>query len=592
MDDPTNSREIAAGRNTIYPLVFSSQRPTGAGEIYLRETGLRKLVEFFEKKGLRAIKEEDHRQEWYGDWIAFQAENGLYAGLLSPKEYSTRGNEFDLLRLARFLEVFAYFSTAHGYSLHVTFLGLFAVMMGSNVPLKKEAVAALERGELLAFGISEKDHGSDLLASEFRVTSVGPGRYFAGGRKYYIGNANTASMILILGRKEDGSASNRARRATPVLFALRPGESKGFGGLRKIETLGIRSAFVGEFEVKDHELPESDIIAEGRDAWEAVLGTVSLGKFFLGFGSIGICERAFEEAIGHLCGRVLFGKPVIEMPHIGAAIAQAYARLTAMKLYAYRALDYVHSATVEDRRYLLFTAVQKAKVSTEGVKVISLLSECIGAKAFEADTYFEMALREAQLIPSLEGSTHINLGMTAQFVPGYFNNPDRDLAMPSSLVRGECARRENSYLIQASGTQVGTVRFPPFRAAYRALWTIANVRIFSRQAEAFRIFARGRTSAGRAADTQISVSIGQCLASIAYGQLIAENAMRLAVPREIVSLIFHLLVNDLSSTAMTIASSRRVGAVGRALLERLIVIPSTPVGSWDFVLNRAKSRAG
>ena len=67
MDDPTNSREIAAGRNTIYPLVFSSQRPTGAGEIYLRETGLRKLVEFFEKMGLPAIKDKDQRQQWYED---------------------------------------------------------------------------------------------------------------------------------------------------------------------------------------------------------------------------------------------------------------------------------------------------------------------------------------------------------------------------------------------------------------------------------------------------------------------------------------------------------------------------------------------
>ena len=79
-----------------------------------------------------------------------------------------------------------------------------------------------------------------------------------------------------------------------------------------------------------------------------------------------------------------------------------------MKLYAYRALDYLQAAGPDDRRYLLFNAVQKAKVSTEGVKVVALLSECVGARGFEAETYFETALREAPMIPALEGSTHIN----------------------------------------------------------------------------------------------------------------------------------------------------------------------------------------
>jgi hypothetical protein len=43
------------------------------------------------------------------------------------------------------------------------------------------------------------------------------------------------------------------------------------------------------------------------------------------------------------------------------------------------------AASVEDQRYLLLCAVQKARVSTEGVKVMALLSDCIGARGFEAD---------------------------------------------------------------------------------------------------------------------------------------------------------------------------------------------------------------
>src|SRR5204863_9407885 len=105
--------------------------------------------------------------------------------------------------------------------------------------------------------------------------------------------------------------------------------------------------------------------------------------------------------------------------------------LLALRLYAWRALAYLQAAAEHDRRYLLFNAVQKARVSTEGVKVMELLSECIGARGFEAETYFESALREAQMIPGLESSTHINFATTAQFIGPYF--ADTHCGPPPSL---------------------------------------------------------------------------------------------------------------------------------------------------------------
>ena len=166
--------------------------------------------------------------------------------------------------------------------------------------------------------------------------------------------------------------------------------------------------------------------------------------------------------------RVLYGKPAIEMGHIGAIIAEAYARLLAMKLYAYRTLDYVHAASADDRRYQLFCAVQKAKVSTDGVKVMSLISECIGAKGFEADTYCEMALRDAALIPGLEGSMHINLGLALQFLPRYF---DREGAMsePPSLVAGEVEPGENPFLMTARTSATQSIKFGWFLDACRGI---------------------------------------------------------------------------------------------------------------------------
>jgi acyl-CoA dehydrogenase len=367
---------------------------------------------------------------------------------------------------------------------------------------------------------------------------------------------------------------------------MRPGRCAGFGGLRKISTLGVRAAFVGEFRVTDQEVPETDVVAEGRDAWDAVLGTVTLGKFFLGFGSIGICEHALQEATAHVCGRVLYGKPVVELPHIRSAMAQAYARLAGMKLYAYRALDYVHAAHENDRRYLLFAAVQKAKVSTEGMKVMALLSECVGAKGFESDTYFEMALRDAQLIPGLEGSTHVNLRLTAEFIGRYFARPDAGLSGPPSLTAGEAEAGENAYLMEARTGAVNTVSFPPFLTAYRPLLAVRNVRKFARQCNAFARFVGEHDPEGAGPDAATSIALGHCLATIAFGQLVAENAARLHVPAELMSAIFHSLVLDHSTSALPLASMVQTEPEYRNPVRRMIAVPRTSAADWEFVAGR------
>ena len=585
LDLPDGDRaDRSAISDAIYPLMFSGASRSGA-VAHFNDPSTSKLVEFFHGKGLAALKQEDQREEWYEDWLAYQAEHRIYASVLSPAGFSSLGNHFDLLRYARFLEVFGYFSPAHGYSAQVTFLGLWAILMGDNVALKQEAVAALERGGLLAFAVSERGHGSDLLGNEFVLTATAPGTFIANGSKYYIGNANVAAIIPVLARQEDQTGGGRTRRSPAVLFALRPAQSKGFANVQKIRTLGVRAAFVGSFDVKDHQATETDVIAEGRRAWDAVLGAVTLGKYFLGFGSIGICEHALGEALEHLNSRILYGKPATAMAHIRARIAQAYARLTAMKLYAYRALDYIQAARDDDRRYQLFCAVQKAKVSTEGVKVMSLLSECVGAKGFEADRYFEMALRDVQLFPGLEGSAHINLSLTAQFAPRYFAEPNHKLVEPPSLIAGGTARQENPYLMTARTGGVQRITFPDCLRAYEPLAAIPNVGRFMRQIKSFQRFLESQSKSTEA-DLHVSICVGQCVATIAYAQLIAENCTHASIPAEAVSAIFHLLVIDLSSSALELASLAELDQMSQRLARRIVTVPRSSGADWDHITAR------
>ncbi len=485
------------------------------------------------------------------------------------------------------MESIAYCSPAHGYSFQATLLAHFSIQIGTNHAIKKEAVASLEGGHLLAFGVSEREHGSDLLGNEFTLTQTGEDHFVATGAKFYIGNVNVASIIAILARRKDPRTNGHVRRFPFALFALRPARSEVISGLRKIRTFGVRAGYVGAFEVKDHPVEACDIIAEGRDAWDAVFGAVTLGKFFLGFGSIGMCEHAFSEAAEHLRKRMLYGKSVLSMPHIQSLMAQAYARLCGMKLYAFRALDYVHAATDADRRYLLFTAVQKARVSAEGVKVMALMLECVGAKGFEADTYFEMALRDVQLIPGLEGSTHINLAATAQFAQRYFGGRRSNLQRPASLIASQGPADENLFLFRARTNAIHSITFPAFLDAYRPLWAIGNVRLFVRQAKAFEIASRRiRLNAEFLTDMHITLAAGHCLATIVYAQLIAENCVLCDVPQQLVAAIFHTLVADMTTACLCLASVPGLECLSSSCVADMIVIPRTSGGDWEFVAER------
>jgi hypothetical protein len=99
-----------------------------------------------------------------------------------------------------------------------------------------------------------------------------------------------------------------------------------------------------------------------------------------------------------------------------------------------------------------------------------------------------------------------------------------------------------------------------------------------------------RSKRAAAADPQMAMALGQAMATIAYGQLIAENCVRLKVPRPIISTVFHLLITDLSAAAMTLASLPGLDALGRFLIRRLIVIPRTTAAEWDYVSARVANR--
>ncbi|RLB73204.1 MAG: acyl-CoA dehydrogenase [Deltaproteobacteria bacterium] len=500
---------------------------------------MHKTIDFFEDMGLEKIKKDYHERVWYAEFIEFIKENRIFATLLTPSQYSIDPDaRWDTSRNSDYSEILGFYGIEYWYTWQVTILGLGPIWMGDNEAVKKKTATLLEEGGIFAFGLSEKEHGADLYSSEMKLTPLAEGGYIADGSKYYIGNANEAALVSTFAKNSETDEY--------VFFVADP-KHENYDLVKNVVEW---QSYVAEYALKDYPISEAEILSTGSKAWDSSLNTINVGKFNLGFGSIGICAHAFYEALDHASSRNLYGKFVTDFSYIQQFFTDAYCRLTAMKLFASRAIDYMRSASPEDRRYLLFNPMVKMKVTTQGEEVINLLWDVIAAKGFEKDLYFENATYDIRALPKLEGTVHVNMALIIKFTANYFFNPDEFSEIPQ---RNDSAN--DGFLFNQGPTKgLGKIRFHDYNIAYNSV-DLPNINIFKEQIEVLKEFLMtAKPSKEQASDLDFLLSLGELFTLVVYGQLIIEKAKIENLEDDLLDQIFDFIIRDFSKYALQIYS--------------------------------------
>lgn len=496
-------------------------------------------IDFFEQRGKRVLKEHDHERTWYADYLDFVARERVFATLLTPASEADGDPDkrWDTARICEFNEISAFYGLPYWYTWQVSILGLGPIWQSGNAAARRRAAQLLEEGAIFAFGLSEKEHGADIYSTDMVLTPDGEG-FRASGSKYYIGNGNLAGMVSVFGRRADVEGEDGY-----VFFAA----DSQHPSYHLVKNVVNSQNYVSEFRLEDYPVAPDDVLHTGRAAFDAALNTVNVGKFNLGFASIGICEHALYEAITHADVRILYGQRVTDFPHVRQAFIDAYARLVAMKLFGRRAIDYFRSAGPDDRRYLLFNPITKMKVTTEGERVIDHVWDVIAAKGFEKDTYFEMAARDIRALPKLEGTVHVNMALVLKFMGSYLFNPSEFHAVP---VRDDAA--DDGFLFrQGPARGLSKIQFADWRAAYAEFEQVPNVARFATQAEGLRALLEKAPPAGhQQRDLDFLLTLGELFTLIVYGQLILEQAALVELEHDVIDQIFDVFVRDFSAYAV------------------------------------------
>lgn len=505
-----------------------------------------KTINFFETKGKGRLKKDDHERIWYADFLEFVKEENLFAALLTPSAYGSGDPNYrwDTWRNCEFNEILAFYALHYWYTWQVSILGLGPIWMSHNEDIKKKTAELLGEGGIFAFGLSEKQHGADIYSTEMSLSPQGDGTYLANGRKYYIGNANKAALVSTLGKMSDSGEF--------VFFVV----GSTHGKYECVRNLVNVQSYVAEYALNDYPISQYDILSVGQDAWDSALNTVNIGKYNLGWASIGICTHAFYEAIDHAANRILYGKSVTDFPHIKQLFTDAYCRLVSMKAFALRASDYMRSASPEDRRYLLYNPMVKMKVTTQGEEVINLLWDVIAAKGFEKDTYFEMATRDIRALPKLEGTVHVNMALIIKFMKNYFFAPAEFTEIP----RVDNPENDDFLFNQGPTKGLGKIKFHDYNLAYQTA-DLPNVNLFRKQIDILKEFLIASASDMTAAESQAKdidflLTLGELFTLVAYGQLIIEyrNLNPNQISDDLLDQIFDVMVRDFSKYALQLYS--------------------------------------
>jgi len=553
---------------------------------------LRATIDWFEGQGKKRILDDDLAARWPADFVEFVKREKLFATFLTPSEYAD-GNpdkRWDAARNAALSEILGFYGLTYWYTEQVTILGLGPIWQSENKDAKLKAADDLEAGGVMAFGLSEREHGADVYNTDMVLMPASEDDrangvlYRATGEKYYIGNGNVASMVSVFGRRGgiDGSLD---KEKAYVFFAV----DSQHENYHLIDNVVHMQIYVSTFRLENYPVHEQDILHIGVEAFAAALNTVNVGKFNLCSCSIGMTEHAFYEAITHAQNRILYGKPVTEFAHVRANFVDAYVRLIAMKLFSQRSVDYFRSASLDDRRYLLFNPMTKAKVTMEGETVLRALHDVIAAKGYEKSTMFREVSQLIGTLPRLEGTVHVNVGLVLKFMPNYMFNPAE---YPEIGTRNDPADDE-FFWNQGPTRGAAKVQFADWTPVYEKHSSIANVARFYEQAQAFKtLLATAAPDAGQQQDLDFMLTIGHLFSLIVYGQLVLEQAALTGLDDDIIDQIFDFQIRDFSTYAVALHSKPSSTQTQQDWAVGAIRKPVSDAGRFDRVWQRVKAYDG
>ncbi len=354
---------------------------------------LQMVREFADEVALPAATEYEERSEDPAPLYKQIAELGL-TGIAYPEEYGGGGQRYETYLLVVEELARAYLGFAIGLSVHT--LCAFAVNGFGSEDLKRDVLARLCAGEWFgAYSLSEPQSGSDAVALSTKAVKDGAG-YRLTGSKVFCTRGNEADAVLVMARTGDAGAKGISA------FIVERG-TDGFGGSKKEDKMGWRSSPTWMLQLENALVPEARRVGDEGEGFRIALASLDSGRLGIAACSIGLAQRALDEALSFTADRRQFGQPINQNQGLQFILADMATQIEAgRQLYRYAArlrdadLDYSREAAEAK----LFCSDVAMRVTTDAVQLH-------GGYGYITEFPVERLMREAKGLQIVEGTNQI-----------------------------------------------------------------------------------------------------------------------------------------------------------------------------------------
>ena len=312
-------------------------------------------------------------------------------GVPYPEEFGGSGEGYISYVLA--LEEIARQSVAVGATLSVHTLATGALYHYGTPEQKRKFLPPLLTGEQIgSFSFTEKATGSDPAA--ITTTAVKKDKGFElNGRKMFSSNSTHDGVAIVFAKENENQIS---------AFIV-PKNSHGFKREERVRKMGLGGFETAPFTLTNVFVPEENLLggdAQRGKGFQILLDIISIGKLGIAAQSLGLAQRALEEAIKYAGQRTKSEKPIRTLPTIQTLIAEM-----AVEVEASRWLTYHAASQREIGKSIVLDGAMAKLFSTESAKrVVDKSMSVHGCYAYTKEFPIERLYREVKLGELYEGT--------------------------------------------------------------------------------------------------------------------------------------------------------------------------------------------
>jgi len=357
---------------------------------------LQEMVRDFSQKEMAPqVKTLEEKKEFPKKILAKLGELGIL-GMTVPSEYG--GSQTDYLSFILALEEISKVSPSVSVivSVHCALFCTALLEFGSEA-LKRKYLPPAAKGEIIgAFSLTEPGAGSDVTNIKTKAVKNGD-FYLLNGTKSWVTTGNDAEAAIVFTSAGVESKTNK------LSAFIVENDFPGYKISRIEEKMGLHSSLTAEIILEDCRVPEENLLGEAGKGATIALKSLDGSRIGIAAQSIGLSERALQEAVQYAKQRDAFGKKISEFQAIQFMIADISTLLEASRLLTYKAAVFKDKG----KHFVKEASMAKLFASEAANKIVYHALQIHGGYGYSKEFFIEQLYRDARVFSIYEGTSEI-----------------------------------------------------------------------------------------------------------------------------------------------------------------------------------------